>query len=84
MSSQFGNRYNTILTSLGPPAARKSHELIGTMPAWLPRALAYLYSVAGEHRMNHVHNRLLLPRELNREGGKNRFAEENQEVVALA
>ena len=82
-AGEFAARFLAALDDLGQPAD-PSHRLAGSIPDWLPLSLRELYRVAGNHPLNHVHHRLLLPDELERDDKRVVFAEENQQVVVWA
>lgn len=82
-NAEFADLYRSTLADLGVPAG-DSHQLTGEFPPFLPQSLADLYSVAGHHPINGMHNRLLLPDQLQRRDGKVIFAEENQQAVVWA
>lgn len=80
---EFAARYVAALDDLGY-AADASHRLTDPIPDWLPRSLRELYLVAGNHPINRMHHRLLLPDEVELRGPRAVFAEENQQVVFWA
>ena len=79
----FTRRYLSALEDLGEPAD-SSHRLAGPLHDWLPLSLKELYRIAGNHPINCVHHRLLLPDEIERQDNWVVFAEENQQVVVWA
>ena len=81
--SSFADLFRSSLADLGLPAD-DSHRLSVPLPPSLPRSLKALYLVAGQHPINGMHHRLLLPNQLDRRGGKVIFAEENQQTIVWA